>query len=93
MEQDRASSLRAWISQNWRGKPLTSYAVILQLIAATTTEAGLTVQCQLDTTSYPTGRKIADEEMATLSIRPDPFHGEWNYTILPRATLDDNVIS
>src|SRR3954467_10441132 len=46
--------LFAWISQNWRGKPLTSYAVILQLIAATTTEAGLTVQCQLDTQTYPT---------------------------------------
>ena len=84
--------LFAWISQNWRGKPLTSYAVILQLIAATTTEAGLTVQCQLDTTSYPAGRKISDEEMATLSIQPDAFHGEWNYTILPRATSVDNVI-
>ncbi len=85
--------LFAWISQNWRGKPLTSYAVILQLIAATTTEAGLTVQCQLDTTSYPAGRKLSDEEMATLSIQPDAFHGEWNYTILPRATSVDNVIS
>jgi transposase len=77
--------LFAWISQNWRGKPLTSYAVILQLIAATTTEAGLTVQCQLDTNTYPTGRKVADEEMATLSIWPDTFHGEWNYTIWPRT--------
>jgi hypothetical protein len=77
--------LFAWISQNWRGKPLVSYAVILQLIAATTTEAGLTVQCQLDTTSYPAGRKISDDEMATLSIQPDAFHGEWNYTILPRV--------
>src|SRR5437660_1820504 len=84
--------LFAWISQNWRGKPLTSYAVILQLIAATTTEAGLTVQCQLDTTSYPAGRKISDEEMATLSIQPDSFHGEWNYTILPRAVSVDNII-
>ena len=85
--------LFAWISQNWRGKPLTSYAVILQLIAATTTEAGLTVQCQLDTKSYPAGRKISDEEMATLSIRPDAFHGEWNDTILPRTDSDDYVIS
>ena len=84
--------LFAWISQNWRGKPLVSYAVILQLIAATTTEAGLTVQCQLDTTSYPAGRKISEEEMATLSIQPDSFHGEWNYTILPRATSFDNII-
>ncbi len=84
--------LFAWISQNWRGKPLTSYAVILKLIAATTTEAGLTVQCQLDTNRYPAGRKLSDEEMATLSIQPDSFHGEWNYTILPRALSIDNVI-
>jgi transposase len=76
--------LFAWISQNWRGKPLTSYAVILKLIAATTTEAGLTVQCQLDTNIYPAGRKVTDEEMASLSILPHSFHGEWNYTILPR---------
>jgi len=85
--------LFAWISQNWRGKPLTSYAVILKLIAATTTERGLTVQCQLDTNLYPAGRKISDEEMAALSIQPDSFHGEWNYTILPRTTSIDNIIS
>ncbi len=84
--------LFAWISQNWRGKPLVSYAVILKLIAATTTEAGLTVQCQLDTNSYLAGRKVSDEEMATLSILPDPFHGEWNYTIQPRATQIDTII-
>jgi len=83
--------LFAWISQNWRGKPLVSYAVILQLIAATTTETGLTVQCQLDTTSYPAGRKVSDEEMATLSIQPDAFHGEWNYTISPRDISINNV--
>ncbi len=85
--------LFAWISQNWRGKPLTSYAVILKLIAATTTEAGLTVQCRLDSNLYPAGRKISDEEMATLSIQPDSFHGEWNYTILPRTTPIDTIIS
>jgi hypothetical protein len=85
--------LFAWISQNWRGKPLISYAVILKLIAATTTEAGLTVQCQLDTNRYPPGRKLSDEEMATLCIQPDSFHGEWNYTILPRAISIDNVIT
>jgi transposase len=85
--------LFAWISQNWRGKPLVSYAVILQLIAATTTEAGLTVQCQLDTTSYPAGRKVSDEQMATLSIQPDAFHGEWNYTISPRDISINNIIS
>jgi hypothetical protein len=77
--------LFAWISQNWRGKPLLSYAVILTLIAATTTEAGLSVQCQLDTNTYPAGRKVSDEDMALLSLVRDTFHGEWNYTILPRA--------
>ena len=85
--------LFAWISQNWRGRPLVSYAVILKLIAATTTETGLTVQCQLDTNLYPAGRKIADEEMATLSIQPDSFHGQWNYTILPRTASPGNLIS
>ena len=84
--------LFAWISQNWRGKPLVSYAVILKLIAATTTAEGLTVHCQLDTNPYPAGRKVSDEEMATLDLQPEPFHGEWNYTLLPRATPDDNVI-
>jgi transposase len=76
--------LFAWISQNWRGKPLVSYAVILKLIAATTTKAGLSVQCQLDTTLYPLGRKVSDEDMASISLQPDAFHGEWNYTIQPR---------
>src|SRR5260221_5109505 len=84
--------LFAWISQNWRGKPLTSYAVILKLIAATTTEAGRQVQCQLDTTTYPAGRKVSDEEMATLSLLPDVFHGEWNYTIRPRIAQIDTII-
>jgi Rhodopirellula transposase DDE domain len=84
--------LFAWISQNWRGKPLTSYAVILKLIAATTTEAGLTVQCQIDTNTYPAGRKVSDEEMATLSLLPDTFHGEWNYTIRPRTAQIDTII-
>ncbi len=77
--------LFAWISQNWRGKPLTSYAVILKLIAATTTKGGLSVQCQLDTHTYPTGRKVSNEEMASITLVPDAFHGEWNYTILPHG--------
>src|SRR5215218_1215577 len=74
--------LFCFITQNWRGKPLTSYAVILSLIAATTTETGLTVESYLDTTSYPAGRKVTDEEMAALRLERAEFHGEWNYTIL-----------
>lgn len=84
--------LFAWISQNWRGKPLVDYAIIVKLIAATTTEAGLTVQCQLDTNTYPTGRKISDEEMTSLFIVPDAFHGEWNYTLFPRTGSIDTFI-
>jgi transposase len=76
--------LFSFISQNWRGKPLVDYEVILKLIAATRTRTGLMVQSRLDTNSYPSGRKISDEQMKTLSIRRDDFHGEWNYTILPR---------
>ena len=75
--------LFSFISQNWRGKPLVSHEVIVNLIAATTTREGLRVQCQLDTKSYPTGIKVSDQDMASINIRRDSFHGEWNYTISP----------
>lgn len=77
--------LFAFITQNWRGRPLVSYAVILSLIAATTTETGLRVESYLDTTTYPTGVRVSDAEMDTLHIQRDAFHGDWNYTILPRV--------
>jgi Rhodopirellula transposase DDE domain len=77
--------LFSYISQNWRGKPLVSYAVILSLIAATTTAGGLTVESELDTHHYPTGVTISDEDLATLQLERDVFHGEWNYTIRPHA--------
>jgi len=77
--------LFSFISQNWRGKPLLSYAVILSLIAATTTATGLTVESELDATRYPTGITISDEQMATLRLERQAFHGEWNYTIWPHA--------
>lgn len=75
--------LFSYISQNWRGKPLLSHEVIINLITATTTRQGLRVECQLDTHTYPAGIKISDEEMARINIEPDTFHGEWNYTISP----------
>ncbi len=78
--------LFSFITQNWRGKPLVSYAVILSLIAATRTETGLTVESVLDASPYPLGRKVTDDEMATLNIQRDAFHGEWNYTISPQAS-------
>jgi hypothetical protein len=77
--------LFSFISQNWRGKPLVSYAVILNLIAATTTATGLTVESSLDTAPYPAGQQVSDAQMATLRIERDAFHGEWNYTIRPHT--------
>ena len=76
--------LFSFISMNWRAKPLLSYLVIVQLIASTTTDAGLTVSCQLDGSTYEKGIKVSDAEMASLNIQPASFHGEWNYTIAPR---------
>ena len=75
--------LFAHISQNWRGKPLVSHQVIVQLIGATTTQTGLAVRCELDANCYPKGIKITAAEMATLAITRYLFHGEWNYTISP----------
>ncbi len=77
--------LFSFITQNWRGRPLVSYAVILSLIAATTTETGLTVESYLDTNTYPLQVKVSEDEMATIQLQRDEFHGEWNYTILPHA--------
>jgi hypothetical protein len=77
--------LFAYISQNWRGKPLVSHQVILQLIAATTTNTGLCVTCDIDANSYPKGITVTDAEIAAINIKLDPFHGEWNYTISPTA--------
>ena len=83
------------ISQNWRGKPLVSHEVIVDLIAATTTRTGLRVRSELDTNDYPAGVTVSDAEMGTLYLRSDPFHGEWNYSLLPRRRLPltDQVVS
>ena len=75
--------LFAAISTNWRGKPLTSHAVIVSLIGATTSRTGLTVRAELDRRRYPKGVKVSDEEMAALHLEPHPFHGDWNYTLRP----------
>jgi hypothetical protein len=69
---------------NWRAQPLTSYRVIVDLISATKTDAGLTVRCERDTNLYPKGIVVSDEERAALNILRAEFHGEWNYTIRPR---------
>jgi Rhodopirellula transposase DDE domain len=75
--------LFSFISQNWRGKPLVSHEVIVNLIAATTTTTGLTVVCQLDQNTSPAGVKVSQKAMEELHLQRDTFHGEWNYTILP----------
>jgi hypothetical protein len=78
--------LFSYISLNWRGQPLVSHEVIVNLIAATTTRNGLKVRAQLDTTPYPKGIKVSDDEFASIRLARDDFHGEWNYTIAPNTT-------
>ena len=75
------------ISQNWRGKPLTSHEVVVNLIAATTTKTGLKVRSALDQNQYPAGLTVTNAEMDTLYVRSDHFHGEWNYSLFPRQRL------
>jgi hypothetical protein len=71
------------ITMNWRGRPLTSYDVIVQSIAATTTATGLTVHAQLDPGRYPAGEKVSDAQMDTLPLAPHAWHGDWNYALRP----------
>ncbi len=75
------------ITGNWRGRPLTSHEVVVELIGATTTRTGLTVHAEVDTNSYPRGLKVSDAEMAAIrpQLEPDQFHGDWNYTLRPRT--------
>jgi hypothetical protein len=73
------------ITRNWRGRPLESLEVVVNLIASTTTTQGLRVRAALDTDAYPTGVKVDDATMATLRLTPDEFHGAWNYAIAPAA--------
>jgi hypothetical protein len=78
--------LFSFISINWKGKPLTSYEVIVNLIAHTTTAMGLKVYAALDERTYQLKKKVTDEEMELLRLEPHEFHGEWNYTIKPRSS-------
>jgi len=77
--------LFSFISSNWRGEPLRDYETIVKLISRTATAKGLKVTCRLDRRKYPTGRKVTDEEMKRVNLKRHEFHGEWNYTIQPRA--------
>jgi hypothetical protein len=77
--------LFSFISINWRATPLTSLEVVLELISHTTTKEGLVVRARKDSQTSPTGRKVADEELAGLNVVRDAFHGDWNYTIKPQV--------
>jgi hypothetical protein len=79
--------LFSFISTNWRGEPLRDYETVVRLIAGTTTAKGLKVICRLDRRQYPVGRKVSDEEFATINLSPSAFHGEWNYVIRPRKAV------
>jgi hypothetical protein len=70
-----------FITQNWRGKPLLGYQAIVQFVAATTTDAGLKVSCQLDQNTYPAGVNVSDAKFNAVNLARHDFHGEWNYTI------------
>ncbi len=76
--------LFSYITMNWRGRPLISHEVIVSLIGSTTTKTGLAIQAGLDPNPYPTRIKVSDEELAQVRIERNEFHGEWNYTILPK---------
>jgi len=77
--------LFSFISLNWRGRPLLSYETVVSLIAATTTDAGLSVSAELDNAKYPVGIRVTKEMMHSLNLNPHTFHGDWNYTIRPRT--------
>lgn len=74
----------SFVTKNWRGRPLDSLATIVNLIANTTTDAGLRIEADIDGNVYEKGIEVSDEEMDALHIKRDKFHGEWNYTLLPQ---------
>jgi hypothetical protein len=75
--------LFSYITMSWKGCPLTSHEVVIELIGSTTTRAGLTVHAEADTNQYPKGIKISDAELDAVPLTRDTWHGEWNYTVLP----------
>ncbi|MBU1743268.1 MAG: ISAzo13 family transposase [Proteobacteria bacterium] len=81
--------LFSFITQNWRGKPLYSHQVIVNLISATTTRTGLKVRSRLDESHYPKGRRVSDKELACVNLHPCEFHGEWNYSIHPSRANEE----
>ena len=83
--------LFSFITKNWRGKPLLTHQVIVNLICATTTKTGLLVKSRIDERTYPKGRRVSDKQLALVNLEPHAFHGEWNYTIHPTTANDDPI--
>ena len=81
------------ITKNWRGRPLVTRQIVVQLIGSVTTEQGLRVRAELDENAYNAGIKVPDEELAAVAIERDEFHGEWNYRIRPKARPTVNCSS
>jgi len=76
--------LFSFISMNWRGEPLRTFATVVNLIGATTNKKGLKVKCQLNTKAYPLGTKVSDKDMEDIALHRQSFHGDWNYSVTPR---------
>jgi len=77
--------LFSFVTQNWRGKPLVTLKAIVELIGNTRTAKGLVVNAALDPHNYPSGKKVSDDELGQVQLRPHSFHGDWNYTIRPQS--------
>ena len=73
----------SFISMNWKGEPLVNYETVINMIRNTTTKSGLKIKAQLDTNEYQVGKKVTDEEIEELNLKPHQLHPQWNYTILP----------
>jgi hypothetical protein len=84
--------LFAQITLNWRGRPLTSYQVVINLIGSTTTRTGLHVQAALDRREYPLGVRVSDADFKQLNIRKKRFHGKWNYSLSPRRQASARLV-
>ena len=80
------------ITQNWRGRPLTSQEVVVNLIGNTTTQKGLKIKAQLDSNQYPTGKKVSDVELKSVNLEKFDSHGEWNYRTIPQNDLNAHSI-
>ena len=85
--------LFSFISKNWRGRPLLDRVTVVNLIGNTKTKTGLTITARLDAKRYEKGRRVSDQALRRVNLQRDPFHGEWNYSILPQSPRNREVIN